>query len=133
MPNLDSSAESFRQTLSTLSSSERYEQLKRLDGNELFWELTALDPGMLQEFLKMEKLDYIKSVLCEQVSPDTLRCDPNISNESLGPTTLADLVRLHSEGGELWRFDETPGDKGYAIVRSGRVAAFCVCETSNSI
>ncbi len=128
MTNSNLSPEAFCISLSELSPEDRYERLKELKGNELFCEIARLRPSMIDEFMWHEKREYLESILVEPVSIKTLRTLIARGQEDLGPTSLADLVDRWLELDEFWRFEETPGDKGYALVRKGRVIDFSILE-----
>lgn len=128
MTNLESSPAVFCESIMQLTPEERYDRLKDLNGNGLFWEVVRLRPSLFEEFTWHEKRDYLESILIEPVDRRVLQTIVSSGRKGLGPTSLADLLIASVEGDEFWRFEATPGDKGFAIVRSGRVVDYSVIE-----
>ena len=128
MSRSELSPEKFCERLFELSPEDRYERLKELDGNELFGEVARLQPSFFQEFLWLEKRAYLKSILIETVPMARMRAIMASGKEDTGPTSVAELVERWSEGDEFWRFEASPGDSGYALIREGQMIAYCVTE-----
>ena len=76
----------------------------------------------------LEKREYLESILIEPVDRKTLQSLLASTGEDPGPTRFADLIDRALQGDEFWRFEAIPGDKGFAVVRAGRVIDYCVIE-----
>ena len=125
-------AETFCESLLRLSSEDRYECLKQLDGNKLFCEVTRLLPSEArQEFAWFEKRAELQACLKNEVSLLKMQQLIESGTDDLGPTSLMSLLDCWSAGDEFWLFDSTPGDKGYALVREGRILDYSIIEITS--
>ena len=115
-----------------LSAQARYDFLKGLDDDELYWEVIQLLPvGMWDELMWFEKCVEVMSSLTQIVPIDLLWEHIHKSNTELESSNFSSLANQWSEGDELWKFDGLPGDKGYALLRNGRIVDYCILETNS--
>jgi len=128
----ESSPDAFSRSIMALSPEERYKRLKMLDGNDLFCQVIRLLPTEARnEFAWFEKRAELESHLKHIVSLAEMEGLVQSGTEDLGPTSLRSLVECLSDGDAIWLFEAFPGDKGYALVRDGRVIDYSIIEVSN--
>ncbi len=110
--------------LAGLSSDERYERLRALNGNQLFCDAMRLLPAHLRaEFFWFEKRADLEATLKHTVSLPVIQELIDKGNEP-----LQSLIANWSEGDEFWYYHSIPGDTGYALVREGRVVEIYTLE-----
>ena len=119
-----SSATAYCAMLVGLSPEDRYDQLKMLNGNQLFVDaMRLLPPNLKDEFFWFEKIADLESTLKHVVPLNTIR-----SLIEKGDDSLESLVTKCIEGDEFWFYHSIPGDTGYALVRESRIVDFCTLE-----
>lgn len=125
MADPSSSLEALLESVIAMSPEDRYHYLKRLNGNDPFRTIVVQQPGVFREFMWFEKRAGLKSNLVERVSIRTLQNVAMKCGDCVGTTRIEDLLEQWADGDEFWRFEEIPGDSGYALVRAGEIVDYC--------
>jgi hypothetical protein len=93
--------------------------------------MPLLPARIRDEFWWLEKREYVEANLKRPVTD--VESEKLIARETKGlvPACLKLPLDTKTNEDELWLFEAFPGDKGYALVRQGRVVDFSITEINS--
>jgi len=103
----------------------RFAVLKELDANDRFFEIMQNHPSIAREYIHLEKICYLESILTEQVSAADVLA---LSSNKVVVKKLKEFVVQSKVGDEFWLFHDVPGDSGVALLRSGSIEDYLVLD-----